>query len=108
MFSKALFSASLAVVATAASQDTCHALVLSGGGNNGAWEVGVLWGLLNYGVASDYTYDVVTGVSAGSINAAAMAGWKVGDEFKCVQWLSDMWKNLSSPDIWQDWTFGKT
>ena len=27
----------------------CNALVLSGGGDNGAWEVGVMWGLAHYG-----------------------------------------------------------
>ena len=27
--------------------DKCNALVLSGGGSNGAWEVGVLYGLLH-------------------------------------------------------------
>ena len=78
MFTKTLFTASLAAMATAASQDTCRALILSGGGNNGSWETGVLWGLLNYGNPSDYTWDVVTGVSAGSINSSALAGWPVG------------------------------
>lgn len=100
MLSKVLFGVSLASVAMAASQDTCRALILSGGGNNGAWEVGVLWGLLNYGTPSDYTYDVVTGVSAGSINGAAIAGWKIGDESEFVTWVSDLWKNLHSSDVW--------
>ena len=108
MFTKTLFTASLAAVATAASQDTCRALILSGGGNNGSWETGVLWGLLNYGNPSDYTWDVVTGVSAGSINSSALAGWPVGQEFDAVQWMSDLWKNLHTSDVWKDWTFGKT
>ena len=29
--------------------ESCTALVLSGGGSNGAWEAGVIWGLMNYG-----------------------------------------------------------
>ena len=108
MFAKPLFCASMAAVAAAASQDSCRALVLSGGGNNGSWETGVLWGLLNYGTPSDYTWDVVTGVSAGSINSSALAGWPVGQETEAVQWMSDLWKNLHSSDVWQDWSFGKT
>jgi len=107
MIAKILFSASLIAVADAASQDVCRAAVLSGGGNNGAWEVGVVWGLINYGVASDYAYDVISGVSAGSINAGAMAGWAVGDDVNMIQWVSDMWKNLKSSDVWKDWSFGK-
>ena len=35
--------------AEAATQDSCKALVMSGGGSNGAWEVGVLYGLINSG-----------------------------------------------------------
>ena len=85
MFKKVLFTAAVnALAAQAASQDVCRALVLSGGGNNGAWEAGALWGLVNYGTASDYAYDVVTGVSAGSINTSALAGWAVGDEFNAA------------------------
>ena len=61
-------------------QKQCTALVLSGGGSNGAWEVGVLWGLLNYGNPNDFKYDVVSGISAGSINTLALAGWDIGKE----------------------------
>lgn len=35
---------------------TCNALALSGGANNGAWEIGVLWGLINYGNPADYPW----------------------------------------------------
>ena len=49
--------------------DSCTALALSGGGSNGAWEMGVLWGFLHYGNPDDFRYDVLTGISAGSINA---------------------------------------
>ena len=92
---------------TAKEDDVCRALVLSGGGNNGAWEVGVLYGLVNNGIESDFAYDVVTGVSVGSINAIAMAGWQVGDEKAMASWLSDLWKNLKTSDVWQDWIFEK-
>ena len=63
----------------AAESDVCRALVLSGGATNGAWEAGILWGLANYGDPTDYHYDVVTGISAGAINAAGLAGWAPED-----------------------------
>lgn len=72
-FTMAVFAASVS-----AKEGTCKALALSGGGSNGAWEAGVLWGLVNYGTPSDFDYDVLTGVSAGSINAMALAGWESG------------------------------
>ena len=96
LFNAAVFMAGSA----AASDDVCRALVLSGGGNNGSWEVGVLYGLVNNGTASDYAYDVVTGVSAGSINTIATAAWEVGNEKAMVDWLSDLWKNLKTSDVW--------
>ena len=72
MFYKSLvLGAALALdsVAYAASDKKCTAVALSGGGSNGAWEMGVLWGFLHYGNPDDFRYDVVTGISAGSINA---------------------------------------
>ena len=76
-----LMQAALGATAySTANTDSCTALVLSGGGSNGAWEIGVLWGLVNYGNPDDFKYDVVSGISAGSINALALAGWEVGKE----------------------------
>jgi NTE family protein len=49
------------------------ALVLSGGGARGAYQVGVLRGLLEAGVLGAGGFDVLVGSSAGAINAAALA-----------------------------------
>ena len=87
--------------------DTCRALVLSGGGNNGAWEAGVLYGLINNASDPvDYQYDVVTGVSAGAINTIALAGWELGKEKEMVSWLCDLWSDLKTSDVWKDWRLG--
>ena len=85
---------------------SCTALVLSGGGSNGAWEAGAFWGLLNYGNPDNFRYDVLSGVSAGAINAIAIVGWKIGDELNAAQFLSDLWKNLHNSDVWRKWPFG--
>ena len=58
-----------------AGDTKCRALALSGGGTNGSWEAGVIWGLQNYGAEEDYAWNVITGVSAGSMGAAGMAGF---------------------------------
>ena len=65
--------------------------MLSGGANNGAWEAGVLWGLANYGVESDFYYDVMTGVSAGAINTAGIAGFTPSDVKNAADFLSETW-----------------
>ena len=88
------------------SADICRALVLSGGGNNGAWEVGVLWGLTHYGNPADYAYDVISGVSAGSINTAGLVGWPIGTEVGATEWLSDEWNSITTSDIWVEWPGG--
>ena len=70
---------------------SCKAVVLSGGGSNGAWESGVLWGLLHYGEPADYVYDVVTGVSIGSINAAGLAVFEKGKELEASDFIYSTW-----------------
>jgi len=69
---------------------------MSGGGSNGAWEAGVVWGFLHYGNPSDFRWDVVTCVSAGAINTAGLSGWAVGDEVAASEWLSDTWNSLKT------------
>ena len=63
----------------------------------------MLWGLLHYGEPADFTWDVITGVSAGAINTVATAVFEKGDEVAMTEFLSDAWANLTSPDIWQKW-----
>lgn len=72
---KMLVMAALLGVSAYAGEKKCRALVLSGGGTNGAWEAGVVWGLTHYGNPEDYTWDVHTGISAGSINTIGLVGW---------------------------------
>ena len=97
----------VSIAGAVAANTTCRALVLSGGGNNGSWEAGLLHGFVNAGNPADFAYDVVTGVSAGSINALAFAGWEIGKEVEMAAWISDLWKNLKTSDVWKDWTIGK-
>jgi predicted acylesterase/phospholipase RssA len=87
-FTKALLLVVVAPLCKAAEK--CNALVLSGGGSNGSWEAGVLWGLVHSGNPTDFEWDYVTGISAGSINTAGLAGWAVGDEVLATEWLSEV------------------
>ena len=101
MKSSRIFVAStLLSAALAASQESCKAVALSGGGSNGAWEMGVLWGFTHYGNPTDFAYDVVTGISAGSINAVQMMGYPLGEEVAMSEAGADLWNNLKTSDVW--------
>ena len=72
----------------------CRALVLSGGGANGAWEAGIMWGLTHYGNPEDFYWDVHTGISAGSINTISQIGWAPNETLEATQYISDQWASL--------------
>lgn len=76
------------------------ALVLSGGGSRGAYQVGVLKHLLG---DLHTQYDMICGISVGSINAAGLAMFPHGQEKECIQWIEDLWRNLKTSDIYQYW-----
>jgi predicted acylesterase/phospholipase RssA len=58
---------------------------------------------VHYGNPADFTWDVVVGVSAGSINTAGTAIYATGDEMNMTEYLSSCWENLHTHDIWQFW-----
>lgn len=66
----------------------CKALVLEGGGDKGAYQVGALRGLVDNLPPKEVEYDVVTGVSIGAINAVGFSFFKKGDEDAASAWLS--------------------
>ena len=62
--------------------------------------MGVLWGFLHYGNPKDFKYDVLTGISAGSINAIQLMGYPVGDEVAATEAGAELWRNLKTEDVW--------
>jgi NTE family protein len=78
------------------------AVVLSGGGARGAYQAGVLQGLVDIGVigADGSPFDVIVGSSAGSINAgmlAAHADALAGG----VERLVDVWRTMVASDVFR-------
>jgi len=70
--------------------NSTQAVVLSGGGAYGAYEVGVLKALVERGWAGP---QVVTGVSAGAFNAALLASAYDVDLPRAVEHIEDIWLN---------------
>jgi len=91
----------------ALTRKSCTALAMSGGGSKGAFEAGAMWGLVkNDPNPEKYKWDVVTGVSAGSLNAAIVTGFAPGEEDEMVEYASDLWKNTGNKDAYENWWGG--
>ncbi len=76
--------------------DEKHALVLSGGGANGAYAVGVMEALFNGGNAIEPS--IFTGTSVGAFNAAVMASLFDRSCLASVRALRKLWlKRISAP-----------
>jgi hypothetical protein len=58
-------------------------------------------------LANDTQWDVITGVSVGSMDAAAIAIFDIGKEKEAVEFLLENWRNIKSRrDIFDNWWFG--
>ena len=80
-----------------------RALVLSGGGAKGAYQVGALKYLL--GERAEH-YDIFVGTSVGALNAAYLAMFSAGNEMDSAKGLEDLWLGIDSPSIWKKWYRG--
>ena len=85
----------------------CHVLSLSGGGAKGAYEAGVLKTVTDMLSAEEAHYDVVSGVSVGSINAALLSLYGEGEDEQMADHLLRLWGDLSNPDVYTTWAGAK-
>lgn len=74
------------------------AIVLFGGGARAAYQVGVLQALARR--VPDLRMPILTGVSAGAINAVSMAA-HAGCFLDSVEELTDLWSNLDVEDVFR-------
>jgi len=72
------------------------ALVMSGGGARGAYQVGFLGAVAE--AVPDFSPPIITGVSAGAINAAYLASRR-GSFHDNVCELADLWQRLRAEDV---------
>eukprot|EP00761_Pharyngomonas_kirbyi_P011414 gb/GECH01011439.1/.p1 GENE.gb/GECH01011439.1/~~gb/GECH01011439.1/.p1 ORF type:complete len:314 (+),score=78.89 gb/GECH01011439.1/:1-942(+) len=81
----------------------CHAIALGGGGDRGAYEAGAVSALVENLSKEDVEWTVVSGISAGSLNAAGISMFKVGDEKSAANFLLERWKTISKDDVYKNW-----
>ena len=78
------------------------ALVLSGGGARGAYQVGVLRGMLELGLSNtpDHRFEILVGSSAGAINASLLAAF-ADDYQEGVGRLESVWGSLEPRQVFR-------
>jgi len=74
----------------------CRGLALSGGGSKGAYEAGAFEALVKALPEIEVNYDIITGVSAGSMNAGAIGLFPRGSEAAANDFLQSFWFNITS------------
>lgn len=84
-------------------------LVLTGGGARAAYQVGVLKAIAQVrrerGVSGPNPFPVITGTSAGAINAAALA-CRADNFDAAVQALCDVWENFHAEQVYRSDSIG--
>lgn len=79
---------------------------MRGGGTKGNYEVGVLQSFYDNLPPEEIEYDVVVGVSIGSINAGTIGIYEKGDETDAFAQLQKYWSSLNTADIFTQWPLG--
>lgn len=82
------------------------ALVLSGGGAKGAFQVGAIQHIIGH---LEKQYDIYCGVSVGALNAAFLAMFSNGQEKLAAKSLTDIWNTIDDSKIFkQRYPIGKS
>ncbi len=85
----------------------CNVLALEGGGDKGAYQAGAIKGLIDNLPSNKTDYDVVTGISVGSINAAAFSIFQIGKEKEAANFLLNTWREIKNrKTIYQNYWLG--
>jgi predicted patatin/cPLA2 family phospholipase len=80
---------------------------MSGGGSHGAYEAGAIQGLVSSLQLSEVSYDVVSGISAGSINSLGFSQFPKGQEVEAANYLNRLWLSINgSETIMKNWPGG--
>lgn len=77
------------------------ALVLSGGGSKGAYQLGVLRKWMG---EQGNDYEIMTGVSVGALNVAGLSQVAYGNPKDAIEWVIELWlKHVETKTIYRRW-----
>jgi NTE family protein len=92
-----------AATEVSAATGNCYALALSGGGSKGSYEAGALLAFTSKLAGSEIEWDIVSGISAGSMNTVGMSVFPKGQEVEAAAAIKDLWYGLTDDSIYKDW-----
>jgi predicted acylesterase/phospholipase RssA len=95
-----------ASLVSAGSDGKCRALVFSGGGDMGSYEVGVLNSFAQYLPPEEVAYDIIAGTSAGSINVLGLSLYPMGQEKEAAAFMTELWSTLNQSQVYKNWPLG--
>lgn len=75
----------------------CNILSLSGGGAHGSFQAGVLNQLHNKGKQ----WDIITGVSVGSLNGIMLGMFSFDNQHTAIKTIKDVWLNITTNDVYR-------
>ncbi len=84
----------------------CRALVMSGGGDKGSYEAQAVKTWTELLTKEDMSYDVITGVSAGSLNGSFLGSYEAGDESEGADKMLESWSKLKTENAFKMWPGG--
>lgn len=87
--------------------ETKYAIVLNGGGARASYQAGALRAIYEIIKKDQKLFDIITGNSAGAINAAHLAG-NVEDWGASTQSLVDVWQRIKPEDVYDISTYTMT
>ena len=84
----------------------CRGIAFESGGSLGAYEAGVVYGLVHSLNPEQVRWDIVSGVSTGAVNTGAMSMFPVGQELEASEYMISAWKSLNETSVFRPWEEG--
>ena len=99
MATKCLIAIVLLLGFTAVDAKRCYGLSMEGGGTHGAYEAGILYSFAHNMPPDEIQWNVISGISTGSINAGQCAQFPMGNETEMADWLIATWELIQNQDM---------
>jgi predicted acylesterase/phospholipase RssA len=93
---------------TVAASDKCYAIAFSSGDEDAAYQAGVLKGMTSssHFTPEEMSYDSVSGVSGGAINAVLLSSFEKGQEGAAADRMEKFWSDATQNTLYKNWFGG--
>jgi predicted acylesterase/phospholipase RssA len=87
----------------------CYGLSLEGGGSHGAYEAGIVQALVQHLPANQVMWNIITGISTGSLNTCQASFFAYGNETAMANYMVESWQQIKNNSmicpIWPEGEF---